>query len=264
MSIYLEFIKVAFQERYAFRFNFFVSIFGSLLAIFIQMNIWSALLHEREAAASAITLQDMLSYVIISNLIGGLTGSGVAQKIGERVESGMIAADFLRPLHLIYYLWADDFGAKSFQFLFVTVPTCSFVGLVYGISFPSDSRMLLLFFISLWFSVIISFYIHYILGMFAFWLQTSWFIGWVLLAFNQLFSGSIVPLWFYPDWLYTISSFLPFRLIAFEPISIYLEKKTVAESLIIILHQSTWMLVLILLERWLWLRAQRKVTVNGG
>lgn len=264
LSLYLEFIKKAFQERYAYRFDFLVSILGAFLAIFIQMNIWTALLSDHEAPPSSITLRDMLNYVIVSTMITGLTSSNVAKKIGERVETGMIAGDFLRPVHLKYFLWADDFGATSFHLLFVTLPICAFAALLYGFSFPSEPWVLFLFLISLMFSAIIIFHIQYILGMFAFWLQTSWFITWFLTAFNHLFSGSVVPLWYYPEWLYTISSLLPFRLISFDPITIYLGKQTFEGAVAIIFRQVVWVVILVLFERWLWLRVQKKVIVHGG
>lgn len=264
MTLYFEYVKKAFQERYAYRFNFFITIISSLMLVFIQLNIWSALLRDRDAPPASVTLRDMLNYVIVSTLIAGMTQSNVARKIGEKVDSGAIASDFLRPVRFKYYLWAEDLGTNSFQLIFISLPTCLIAASLYGFSPPSDVRMAVLFVFSALLGVVISFYVNYIVGLFAFWLHTSWFIPWFLTAFNQLFSGALVPLWYYPDWLYSASSMLPFRLITFDPISIYLGKITIKEASYVLLSQSGWIVFLVLIERWMWANVQRKVIVHGG
>ncbi len=80
----------------------------------------------------------------------------------------------------------------------------------------------------------------------------------------ELFSGSFVPLWFYPDWLYAISACLPFRLIFFEPISIFLGRYAVEDMLQIVLLQLVWLAVLYAAGVWVWSKAQTKVMVHGG
>ena len=263
MELYIEFVKKSFQERYAYRFDFFVTFIGSIMAIFIQFSIWSALYNKNEAIHS-VTLTDMLNYVVISTFVMALTRSNVGQVIADRVSNGSIATDLTRPVNFKYYLFAENVGSNSFNLLFVTIPTCIFAGIFYRFTFNEDIVIWGLFLVSLLLGAIIAFYINYVLGLLAFWFKTSFYISWFLQALNELFSGSIVPLWFYPKWLFTMSSWLPFKLVYFDPISIYLGKHTYLSSIKIILLQLLWVIVLILLEKRVWTAAQKKVFVHGG
>ena len=79
-----------------------------------------------------------------------------------------------------------------------------------------------------------------------------------------LFSGSIVPLWFFPDALEKVSYFLPFRLIYFVPISVYLNKAGFFGSINLIMQQFIWIISLHLLMEGIWKLGIKKLVVQGG
>lgn len=263
VELYLEFIRKSFQERFAYRLDFYISIFGTFLFLFLQINLWTAL-YSGENSVNTVTLSNMIDYIIISCLVTALTKSSVGNKIAEKIETGKIVSDFTKPLNFKYYLWSEDLGNNSFNALFITMPLCLVIGLINKFSLPSDPLFLMFFVVSFILGAMISFYINYLLGLFAFWLHTSWFITWFLAAFNGLFSGAVVPLWFYPDWLRMICDLLPFRFIFFEPISIYLGRYSSEMVYKLLLLQIVWVVLLIVVERVVWTRAQKHVFVNGG
>jgi len=79
-----------------------------------------------------------------------------------------------------------------------------------------------------------------------------------------IFSGSTVPLWFYPDWLNIVGLFLPFRLMAFEPIRIFMGHADLSGAIEIIAHQALWIVGLYVLERLVWREIQNNVFIQGG
>lgn len=255
------FVRRAFLEKYTYRFDFYISLIGSFISIMIQISVWSSLL---SSGNNDISIDQMLNYLILTIIITNLTVSNVGQKIADKVNDGSIIADFMRPVNIKYYLWAEDIGQNIFKLLFIAVPTIVVTVLFYQVALPSDLIHLSLFIVSLLFAVIISFHIQFILGLFAFWLQNPWYISWFHSAFYTLFSGSVVPLWFYPDTLYNVSLLLPFRLIIFEPINIFLGKNSYTDNLKILAIQLAWIILLVLIQRFVWLRAERNVTINGG
>ncbi|WP_117161177.1 ABC-2 family transporter protein [Paraliobacillus sp. X-1268] len=262
MSLFSKFLILAFKEKYIYRFDFYISILASILVILVQINVWEAL-YKGNSVDSA-SLKQMITYVLLSSIIFSLTRSEAGNKIGRKVEDGSIISDFTRPVNFRSYLFAEDLGNNFFQVLFISLPAVTIVSIFFGFSWEGDLVTLSIFLLSLVLGVIISFYIKYIIGMFAFWLETSWYIPFFVGAIFELFSGSTIPLWFFPDWLSAISSLLPFRLIFFEPISIFLNKYSYVDSFSIICTQITWLVLLVIFEKILWFNAQKKVVIHGG
>ena len=104
----------------------------------------------------------------------------------------------------------------------------------------------------------------YVIGLLSFWVKTSSFVTWFMGAFTSLFGGSIIPLWFYPDFLRGIARHLPFRYISFEPVAIYLGQTDTNQFLPTICMQLVWIILIYILGRVLWSRAEKLVIVQGG
>lgn len=262
MSLFSKFLVLAFKEKYAYKFDFYISILASLLIIVVQINVWEAL--YKGSTVDSASLQQMITYVMISSIIFTLTKSEAGNKIGRKIEDGSIISDFTRPVNFKNYLFAEDLGNNFFQVIFISFPSVFIVSLFYGFSWPGDFLNSMIFIISVVLGVLISFYIKYIIGLFAFWLETSWYIPFFVFAVFELFSGSTIPLWFFPEWLKNISNLLPFRMIFFEPISIFLNKYAYNDSISIIGIQLLWLMVLVVLEKLIWSGAQKKIVVHGG
>lgn len=262
MSLFNQFLILAFKEKYAYKFDFYVSFLASILVIIVKINVWQAL--YKGNVVDAANLNEMITYVLVSSVIFTLTKSGAANKIGRKVEDGSIIGDFTRPVNFKSYLFAEDLGNNFFTVLFVSLPSVLIVSLFFGFTWEIGLIKSLFFILSIILAILISFYIKYIIGLFAFWLETSWYIPFFVGAIFELFSGSTIPLWFFPEWLKTISDLLPFRLIFFEPISIFLNKYSISESLSIIFAQLIWLLILVIFEKLLWFNAQKKIVVHGG
>ncbi|MGQ4668469.1 ABC transporter permease [Metabacillus halosaccharovorans] len=262
MSLFSKFLILAFKEKYTYRFDFYISILASILVLLIQINVWEALYKGNNV--NSASLNQMITYVLLSSIIFTLTKSEAGNKIGRKVEDGSIISDFTRPVNFKNYLFAEDLGNNFFQVLFISLPAVLIVSIFYGFSWEGDAVIILLFLSSLVLGMIIAFYIKYIIGLFAFWLETSWYIPFFIGAVFELFSGSTIPLWFFPEWLATISYILPFRLIFFEPISIFLNKYSYGDSILIVGIQLVWLLLLVIIEKLIWFYAQKKVVVHGG
>ena len=263
MSVYIAFFKQSFKERFTYKMNSYILLFSTLIKLLILVSVWSALL-KNNIVVKGINLQNMISYVIIATLIESLTGSNMGNRMAEKVNDGSIAVDFIRPVNFKFYLFAEDLGDNCFRLLFSALPACIFVAIFFGFTPPDQAAMLLLFLVSLANGLILIYYINYVLGLLAFWLKNAAYVNWLLRGFFSLFAGGIVPLWFYPDLLYRISKFLPFRLVMFDPVSIYLEKISYSDSLKVILSQIAWIFVLMILEKYVWKKAQAKITIHGG
>ena len=206
----------------------------------------------------------MITYVLLSTGVSILTESHVGNTLAGKVADGSIEGDFVRPVSLKYCLFSDTLGGVAYNFLFTFVPVAIAAAFFVPIRPPVSMAQLVVFLVSVVLGVLLAHYIHYTLGLLAFWFKRSIYVNWFLGAFFTLFGGAAVPLWFYPDFLRRIAAVLPFRFVTYEPISVYLGRTDLRGSLQVLLMQAAWIAALHLLERFIWSRAQRVVTIQGG
>lgn len=263
MSLFFSFFKLAFKEKYTYRFNFYVSIISSMLVLFIQVNVWQAL-YNNQTSIDGVTLNQMIIYILISTIIVRLTQSTAVNQIGSKIETGAIISDFMKPVNFKSYILAEDLANNFFRLIFTSLPISLVAFLIFDIKISSSFLTILLTIISVIFGVLIAFYIYYIFALTVFWLETSWYIPFLITATFTLFSGSQIPIWFYPSWLEQLTLILPFRFTIFEPISIFLGRYTFTESLYVFFYQLCWLGGLYIIERLLWLRVQNKIVIHGG
>ncbi|GKU77481.1 ABC-2 family transporter protein [Paenibacillus sp. L3-i20] len=264
LSLYAMFTMKSFQQHFVYRANTLILMLGSFLKLFVLISVWRGLFHGREEIGG-VTYDHMILFVLINLLVGTLTHSRIGDTIGEKVISGNISTDLLRPISFKTYIIADQWGENLFRFLFSAIPACVIYFVFMSIpTVPSEPSRIILFLISVTSGIIIIYHIHYLLGLTSFWTGNSYYVDWFMRAFFELFAGTFVPLWFYPQFLLQIGTFLPFRLVTFEPIAILVGKTSISGAIGIIALQWGWIVALVLLEKWVWQRAQNKVFIQGG
>lgn len=264
LSLFAMFAMKSFHMHSVYRSNTVILALGSFLKLFVLMSVWRGLFQGKEAIGG-ITYDDMILFVLINLLVGTLTYSRIGSTIGDKVISGAISTDLIRPVSFKSYMIADQWGENLFRFLFSAIPACAVYFAFMSVpEVAAEPLRILLFVISVTCGIIIIYHIHYLLGLTSFWTGNAYYIDWFMKAFYELFAGTFVPLWFYPQWLLQIGAFLPFRLVTFEPIAILTGKTDLSGALGIIALQSGWILFLLLAEKWAWSRAQYKIFVQGG
>ena len=100
--------------------------------------------------------------------------------------------------------------------------------------------------------------------MTAFWLVNIWSLTTIKTVFINVLSGSMIPLWFMPEWMSGVLKLTPFSSIYFTPVQIYLGQLSVREILFQCMIQVVWIAVIYLIGNMLWMKGQRKLVVQGG
>lgn len=262
-GMYIEFLKKSFQQQFAYRTNTIIHLFTSFIYIFVTVNIWSALYNGKDAI-DGVTIKEMLTYVLMVQLVRTIVRLSVSKYVAERVSRGIISIDFIRPVNLKFCAVFDSLGTALYNVMMFAAPMLVFGSVIWGFVLPSALYQWLLFIPALGLAIVLYATMEYIMGLTAFWTKTDFHISWVIGSFMTLFSGSLIPLWFYPEWLKSIAYFLPFQYFIFAPINIFLGKVDLNGALTIVLFQVIWLIIFILIERFIWVFAQRVITVQGG
>ena len=270
MRARLELVKAAFQARAAYRMDVLLRLLSRVIALFARVAIWSALFGKAREAASpvgVISLHEMVTYVVVSTGVSifvlSFAAHGPLQKLRLRIRSGAIETDLIKPLGLKTILFWENIGSNLFEMFFVLIPLVVIGVLVFRMDLPSWQD-LMLFGIALVNGLIVYFLLSYTVGLLAFWYLEIWHLERFLEELLRLFSGSSIPLWFFPPFLVKLSAFLPFRLVYFVPITIYLGRMELSEAVGAILQQVAWIGVLFAVERVVWAAAVKRLVIQGG
>lgn len=266
MMHYLQFAKNAFQSNLSYRMNVLLSILHRIAGLFVEISIWSAVISvtgEVSTSMGNISLKEMTTYAILSTGISIIINSNIIMGFEDKIRTGQIAMDFIKPMKFKLYLVFENLGNNLFKIIFELIPVVIVGVLCFGIDIPSKENAFL-FVIALVNGMIIYFILTCILGQLSFWLLTVWHLDKLLNDMLKIFSGRFIPLWFFPKIFISISAFLPFRLIYFSPTTIYLEKVSKVEVGSIFIQQIGWILILLIIDMILWKKGTKKLVVQGG
>ena len=262
LSPYLAFAKKSFLSRSAYRFDHFMGILNTLLRIFIFWGIYLAL-YNGKSEVDGVTMTMVTTNFILSM---GLSTVFCVNDfyLPNRIQNGSIANEMLLLVSIHGRMLADNLGNALFQLVFHFIPTVVISVWVIGIHAPASLVMFALFLLSAIFGYGVLWTISFALQMLAFWLINVWSIMTIKNVFINVLSGSMIPLWFMPEWMYGVLRFTPFSSIYFTPVQIYLGQLSLSEIIKGFGVQLVWILLFVFLGNVLWRQGQKKLVVQGG
>lgn len=259
---YLAFAKKSFLSKSAYRFDHFMGIVNTLLRIFIFWGIYRALYGERMEVDGVTMTMVTTSFILSMGLEAVFSVNDFY--LPEKIWSGSIANELLLPISFQGRMIADNLGKALFQLIFHFVPALLVAVLSIGISKPASPEMFGLFILSALLGYGILWSISFMVQMCAFWLINVWSIVTIKNVFVNVLSGSMIPLWFMPEWMQGVLKYTPFSSIYFTPVQIYLGELSYESILEKCLIQMIWIAVIFAVGNILWTKGRKKLVVQGG
>ncbi len=262
MRTYVNFSMKSFSSSLAYRSQVWLQLLGNFVTILIQVAIWKAVIGA--GTVGGITLDQMITYSIINTLILSILLHHVSGRVDSSLKSGGIAAELVRPMSYPLYLFAHEMGDTLYQFTFVVIPSLIIAWVFFGIQAPASAGHAIAFVIALVIVLLLSFLIGYLISLIAFWFLTHFALDWTLGGLMLVFSGSFLPLWFFPDTWANIAEAMPFQYLGYIPAAIYMGYIPVEELLYTLMVGSCWIAGIWVFAQLLWWRAIRRLVVHGG
>jgi len=251
----------AFLNLAVFRVNFFGGLVTDVLLLGFSLLLWQALYASGLESPDHAFVQ-VVTYLLLARVAVSIDMDFV-ESLQNRVLRGEIVSELLKPLDLSNFLLAQESGNYLTRIVFRGLPIFVVVVALFDIPIPS-LPYLCMFIASLILSFVLMFYINFITGIAAFWIIHLFSLNVLKTQLVRFLSGAYVPLWFFPPGLQGVLAYLPFASIVYVPVHIYLEKETLAVSFFFLLLQCIWIVVMLLLSRWVWRRATTQLVINGG
>lgn len=256
-----------FQTQVIRSFNYKFEVYGNVLMQAILMLagtfFWRALFGVG-TKVQGVTVEEMLTYTVVSSMISILLTTNVERRITQSVIKGTIAVDMMRPINIFGTFIAEDLAGVTGLIFQNLLPVFVIGSLIAGLPKPASLVGFLWFLLSLFMGFWINWLLAAVFGMIAFWAIDMDALIQVKKHLIRLLSGSIIPLWFFPDWLRNVLEYLPFAYLYQLPLNIYIGKYTTDSLTRGLMVQFLWLVLLAALFAFLQKRVTGKVMIQGG
>ena len=263
MKKYLYITKTQIIKSMTYEFNVYGNIIMQTIIMITSAYFWRALYTGR-SAVNGVDVGSMQTYIIISSALSVLLITNVERRIGHSVEKGSVANDMMKPISLFGMFLAEDIGSIIALIFQNMLPILLIGSLMIKVPVMADIRNLPMFVISVVESFLINWLIAALFGMMAFTTINNNALIQVKKHLIRLLSGSIIPIWFFPEGVSKLLSALPFVYIYQLPLSIYIGRGSRTKMISQMRIQFIWLVILSALFFYAQSRITRKVMVQGG
>ena len=186
-------------------------------------------------------------------------------ELSDRIRSGDVVVDLLRPLHPITSYLAVDLGRAAHASL-----TRLLVPILVGATFfelylPRWPATYPLVVVSVGLAIVVSFGCRFLLNASAFWLLETRGVNLIWTFATSVLAGLSFPLHFLPTWLVaTLWVVTPFPSILQAPLDVMVEYGSNGYRLAVTAGQAAWALVLLAVCWYVQRRADHKLVIQGG
>ncbi|GGF68463.1 daunorubicin ABC transporter permease [Paenibacillus albidus] len=263
LGAYFDFIRIRFLTMLAYRVNYYSGILIYILNIGVNYFTWMAIYGDGESLGG-FTAAQMTSYVAVSWMARAFYFNNLDREISTDIRDGSIAIQFIRPYNYVLVKMMQGLGEGLFRFMMLMIPGMVIAILLFPVQLPTDLSAWAGFLVMLFFSFLISSQINIITGLSAFFVENNEGVMRMKRVIVDLFSGLIVPITLFPDWLSSILKVLPFQAITYLPGSVFTGRVQGVGIWNVLGIQVFWFLLLLIPIVWLYHASRQRLFVQGG
>ncbi|MFF3854642.1 ABC transporter permease [Micromonospora sp. NPDC002575] len=186
-------------------------------------------------------------------------------ELAERIRTGDVASDLLRPVHPVTSYLATDLGRAGWACVSRLLPPVLVGPLFFPVHLPARWSTVPLFVVSATVAVVLCFGCRFLVNATAYWLQDVrgpqilWTLG------SGVLAGLYFPLPFLPDGLFlALQLATPFPSLLQTPLDVLVERDPTGVQAALVGVQVGWAVAILALCRLVQRRAERRLVVQGG
>lgn len=260
---YLSLILSAAQQAAAYRGRIALSTLGNGIWIVAVFYLWRSV-YAGSSQVAGYDWEAMRTYLVLAYSVNALLSFASTARLYTLVRTGEIAQELLRPIDYLKAQLAIALGSALIEGLMSAGLALVIAIPAIGIRPPASIEAALLFLPSVALGFVIKFLISFMFALLCFWTVNGAGLYWAHTAVTNLFSGALVPLAFFPDWLRAIAAWAPFQGIIATPLAIYQGQVSGWELASALALQLVWIMLLWGLAQVLWRPAIRSLDIQGG
>ncbi len=263
---YWGIMRVSIRERLQFRFDFAMSLFAAAMFAGLYYLLWRAI--YAYTPHPVMPWAQLITYTMAGQAINFARFSPAERtpvyRMTYQIREGDIALELIKPVGFMMRRFLEAIGFFLVELLWVNLPLLALGMLLFEVKAPASLTVGLGFLVSLIIAFIIAFALNSIVMVLAFWTTNTFGTQMAKRALVEIASGMLIPFEFFPEWLRVIVNHLPFKGMAYIPLSIYTGKIHGMAIVFSIGEQLLWATAILAVSQCLWWVASRRVTIFGG
>ncbi|MGY1496731.1 ABC-2 family transporter protein [Streptomyces sp. QTS52] len=235
------------------------------MQLFVVSCFWRGF-YQASGGAHSMAATQTVSYAVLAILVtqtGGIDRMFSRDSIVQHLQRGTILYWLVRPIPPRRYYAMRAIGDRAYGLAWGALGyvVCRYTGVIAA---PASRSAAAIALGSFALGCVTLFYLNQILDLICFWTMLNTNALNIYQFVMSLLSGAIAPLWFFPGWFREVNEVLPFQSILNTPLSIYVGRTSASAAVPLIGVQLLWIVILIMLTRLMWRRAESSTAIEGG
>jgi ABC-2 type transport system permease protein len=263
LDFYLVRGRTQIQSQFQYRVATYLWLIGMLAEPIVYLVVWTTISKEQGGSIQGITTGEFAAYYIIWTLVRNMNIVFTPYGWEWRIREGIFSAALLRPLHPLHDDLAGFAGWKVVTIV-LWLPIAAVLWFAFDPTLDPSLLELGVFSVAIWGAYLIRTMFLSLLGMITFWTTRVSAIFELLIAFELLLSGRLVPLELMPQWAEDLAYLLPFMWTFYFPITSLTGDYSTAELLGGLAAQAAWTVALTGVFLVAWRFAVRQYSAVGN
>lgn len=252
MQTFFEIIKVQFKTSIQYKWGFAITLIIQPIIMLINIALFRSIYeYNKVSFIKGYDVDQMIWYFTTVCFMFGLIWNYADTHLSDKILTGDLAIDLLRPIQLFRVEVARAIGLKIVTIFFEFLPGLLIFSLIYYPRFLTLSS-LLKFILLAFMAFSLYFLFNFLMGLCAFIIKNNTSLIAIRTTFVTVMGGAVIPIEFYPKSFAQILDWLPFKYIFYWPIQFFLNQdntrsgeallKTFSMQLlwVIILYSCCW------------------------
>lgn len=236
--------------------------FTNIVFGFLRTSVMLAVAAAAGGSAGGYAGPQLVTYTWVGQGLLAVVQLWGWTELADRVRTGDVQSDLLRPVHPVLSYLAADLGRAGHGLLTRFVAPVAVGALCFDMYAPHRLVSYPAFAASILLAVLVSFGIRYLVNLSAFWLLDIRGVNTVWLLCSNVLTGLYFPLGFLPGWTQSLLWLAtPFPAILQAPVNVVIER---GNPLLVLGDQSLWAVVVLAVAVLMQRRAERRLVVQGG
>ena len=236
------------------------SVFG-----FLRFAVMLAVLDAGGRTVAGYDEPQLATFVWAGQGLIGVVLLWAPPDLAERIRTGDVVMDLLRPIDPIWQLLAADLGRAGYAAVTRFVGPVIAGALVFELYAPRRPITYALFVCSALLATVVCFGCRYLVNAAAYWLLDARGPNMFWTIMSGILGGLYFPVWFFPDALAAALIVLtPFPSVIQIPLDVLVERGAAGQQLASLGVQAGWLVAILALCRWVQARGERKLVIQGG
>lgn len=261
--MYWQLVRAGFRRQSYYRLAMFGGLVANVAFGFVRAAVLTAAV-EANSGFGGYDRGSIGAYIWLSQGILGAIAFWTLPDIVERIRTGDVVIDFLRPINIQFAHLAEYFGRALCTLIPRALPGILIGALTFGLVLPNTPGPYLLGAISLLLAIATSFLSMFAVCLGGFWLVETRGLRALHQICGTFLAGLFAPVHLFPEWLRFIAYATPFPSMLQWPIDVISGRAIGLDAARLVGVQCFWLLVLIALGQLLLRAGRRKLEVQGG